>query len=85
LDLEGVEGVSVFFSFYTHTLKSLTGLPVLARTIRNWQQCISAVILYGRQRRYGQILGIEINNDMFYDDDIITKYDRETGNHLPVL
>ncbi|CAF3497352.1 unnamed protein product, partial [Rotaria sp. Silwood2] len=66
-------------------LKSLNGLPVLTRTIRSWKVGIDAVIVYGHKRQYLKILGLKVNNDMFYDDDIVIEYDANTGRQIEHL
>ena len=63
-------------------LISLKGLPVLARTIRNFQTGIDIVIVYGHQRRLRDDLGIKVDDDVFFDDDTIIYYDTRTGQKI---
>ncbi|CAF4658577.1 unnamed protein product, partial [Rotaria sp. Silwood1] len=63
-------------------LKSLKGLPVLARTIRNQKTGISTVIVYGFNRRLRDSLGLEVDSDMLYDDDKVMKFDMKTGQNI---
>ncbi|UJR12254.1 hypothetical protein I4U23_016431 [Adineta vaga] len=59
-------------------LQLLKGLPVVAKTIRNPENGINTVIVPGFTRQIQDHLGIEVDNDILYDDDIVMKYDTET-------
>ncbi|CAF4865844.1 unnamed protein product, partial [Rotaria sp. Silwood2] len=63
-------------------LKSLKGLPVLARTIRDRETGINTVIVYGLTRRLRDSFGLETHKDMFFDDDRVTKFDTKTGQKI---
>ncbi|CAF1165509.1 unnamed protein product [Adineta steineri] len=59
-------------------LQSLKGLPVLSRTIRNRENGINTAIVSGFTRRIQDHLGIEVDNDVLYDDDIVMQFDTKT-------
>lgn len=63
-------------------LTTLKGLPVRARTIRNFETDIDVVIVYGYQRYLWNNLGIEVDDDVFYEDDKVVYYDTRTGQMI---
>lgn len=63
-------------------LKSLKGLPVIARTIRDFNAGIHTVIIYGLHRRLRDSLGLETDNNEWYDDDEVITYDMRTGEQI---
>ncbi|CAF1474976.1 unnamed protein product [Adineta steineri] len=59
-------------------LQSLKGLPILGRFIHDRETGIATGIVSGFTRRIQDHLGIEADNDVLYDDDIVMQFDTKT-------